>query len=264
MPAARLAKSLLLLTALVAVVPAQGRKKARAEQVADDRVTARDRAIKAIDKFIKRKVRKKQKDWKTALPAPPKLEFSAGHDYFWIVETDLGELKIRLLPDAAPRHVASTIYLARAGFYDGLTFPRVLKRFMAQGGSPHNTTGGNAGYTLDHEFHDDARHDAPGTLSAANAGMPNTDGSQFFLTFVATPHLDGMHTVYGRVVEGLETLEKIEACGVEVARDGEKLAREPKIVRSSIKVEKREVEGEGEEKGKDKDEGKDKGKGERG
>ncbi len=238
MAATHPARIVLALTVLLAMAPAQGRKKARSKRVPDDRVTARDPAIKAIDKFIKKKVSTRRKDWKSTMRRPPEREFSPKHDYFWQVETDQGPLKIRLFPDVAPRHVESTIYLARAGFYDGLTFPRVLEHFMAQGGSPHNTTGGNAGYTLDHEFSKDRLHDKPGTLSAANSGEPNTDGSQFFLTFVPTPHLDGKHTVYGQVVEGLETLEKIEACGVEPDKDGQKLEREPKIVRSRITVSK--------------------------
>lgn len=240
--------------------PAQGRKpkpdRDAPKPVKDDATTAKDPAIVAIDNFRKAKISTKRADWKSSLPAPPaEVPFAADRDYFWHVETDQGLLVIRLDPEAAPRHVASTIHLARAGFYDGLTFPRILKGFMAQGGSPTNTTSGNAGYTLDHEFADDRKHDAPGVLSAANAGKPNTDGSQFFLTFVPTPHLDGKHTVYGRVVEGLDTLQAIEACGVE--KDGDPLPRTPSIVRTWIRVApKPEDEGAGPGKDRDKDKGK--------
>lgn len=241
-----------LLAALAAAAPAQGKKPAKPEKPAktekpakadknadkavapkDDAVTAKDPVIVAIDKFVKAKVGKKREDWKTAMPRPPEVKFAADRDYLWHVETTKGEVVVRLLPQKAPRHVESTIYLARAGFYDGLVFPRVLKGFMAQGGSPTNTQSGNAGYTLDHEFSDE-KHDGPGVLSAANSGQPNTDGSQFFLTFVATPHLDGKHTVFGRVVQGLDVLKVIEACGVE--KDGEVMSDPPGIVRAWITV----------------------------
>ncbi|MCA8977495.1 MAG: peptidylprolyl isomerase [Planctomycetes bacterium] len=251
-----------LLVGLVAGVPAQGRKSSRGkgkedvvERPVDDAVTKKDKAIVAVDKFIKKKVSTKRQDWKSAMAAPPELKFADDRDYFWHVETDKGLLKIRLFPDSAPRHVASTVYLSRAGFYDGLVFPRVLKNFMAQGGSPTNTTAGNAGYNLDHEFDDKRKHVGPGTLSAANSGAPNTDGSQFFLTFVPCEHLDGKHTVYGQVVDleaSTPVLKAIEACGV--ASDAEKMATPPKIVRTWITVAEREVVKEAEKKdGKDAD-----------
>jgi peptidylprolyl isomerase len=101
---------------------------------------------------------------------------------------------------------------------------------MAQGGSPNNTTAGNAGYMFAGEFATGRKHDAPGILSAAHSG-PNTDCSQFFLTFVATPHLDGKHTVYGVVIEGLDTLKAIEACGTD-----EKPTETVSIVRTWITV----------------------------
>ncbi len=212
----------------------KGDKVASLKPAKDDAVTTKDKAIVAIDKFAKKKVSTKRADWKSALPAPPTLEFTAGFDYFWHVQTTKGLMVVRLFPDTAPKHVASAIYLSRIGFYDGLQFPRILKGFMAQGGSPLNSTAGNAGYTLDGEFDKPRQHDAAGSLSAANSGSPNTDGSQFFLTFVATPHLDGKHTVYGRVVEGLEVLAAIEACGVE--KDGDPLPETPAIVATWIRV----------------------------
>lgn len=237
----------LLLALFGGLLPAQGGKppkgdKAKAEKAAkaaptppkDDPQTAKDPVIVAIDKFRKAKVSQKRDDWKTSLPAPPQQKFDGKRDYLWHVETNQGLLVIRLLPEAAPMHVTSTIYLARCGFYDGLTFPRILKGFMAQGGSPTNTQSGNAGYAMDGEFLTNQKHDAPGMLSAANSGAPNTDGSQFFLTFVPTPHLDGKHTVYGATVQGLDVLAKIEACGV--AQDGQPPTETVRIERTWITV----------------------------
>lgn len=204
----------------------------------DDPITAKDGAIVAVDKFLKKKVSTKRADWKTTMPAPPELKFTAERDYFWHVQTSKGVLVVQLFWETAPKHVASTIYLSRAGFYDGLTFPRVLKGFMAQGGSPLNSTAGNAGYTLDHEFETPRKHERPGALSAANADAPNTDGSQFFLTFAPAPHLDGKHTVYGQVIRGLPALEALEACGV--AKDGDEMKEIPHIVATWIQVAVRE------------------------
>lgn len=200
----------------------------------DDPVTAKDPVVVAIDKFAKQKVSTKRADWKTALPAPPTVEFAPGAEYFWHVETTEGLLVVKLFTDTAPKHCTSVLYLARIGFYDGLQFPRIVKGFMAQGGSPLNSTAGNAGYTLDGEFDKPRQHDVPGLLSAANSGAPNTDGSQFFLTFVPTPHLDGKHTVHGQVVDGQKVLAALEACGVE--RDGDKLPKTPAIVASWVRV----------------------------
>lgn len=200
----------------------------------DDAVTAKDAAIVAIDKFRKLKVSTARADWKTALPAPPPLPFEAGHEYRWVLQTTKGRLVVKLLADAAPVHVGSVIHLARCGFYDGLTFPRVVKGFMAQGGSPSNTTGGNAGYALDLECKPDVKHDVVGTLSAANSGQPHTDGSQFFLTFGPQPGLDGKYSVHGRVIEGLDVLKAIEAAGAEV--DGQPPAELVTIQRSWITV----------------------------
>lgn len=192
-----------------------------------------DAAIEAMDKFIaEQKIDKTGSAWKTRLPKPPKLEFVAEHDYFWLVETEAGPVKVRYFPDTAPMHVSSGIYLARLGFYDGLNFHRVIKGFMAQGGDPLGTGRGSPGYAFDGEFQGSRKHDKPGILSMANAG-PGTDGSQFFLTFVPTPHLDGRHTIWGEVVEGQDTLKAIEAKGT--VGDG-KLAAPIKIVKSTILI----------------------------
>ncbi|HEB91739.1 MAG TPA: peptidylprolyl isomerase, partial [Deltaproteobacteria bacterium] len=130
------------------------------------------------------------------------------------LDTNVGEIRFRLLPEVAPMHVSSTIYLTRLGFYDKLLFHRVIKGFMAQGGDPLGNGRGGPGYRFAGEFDDTAVHDAPGILSMANSG-PGTDGSQFFITFRATPSLNNRHTVYGKAEsqESLETIRKMEALG---------------------------------------------------
>ena len=107
-----------------------------------------------------------------------------------------------MFDDDAPLTVENFVKLARSGYYDGTTFHRVLQGFMAQGGDPTATGSGGPGYRFKDEF-SDRGHDSPGVLSMANSG-PGTNGSQFFITFVPTPHLNGGHTVFGKVVEGLD------------------------------------------------------------
>jgi cyclophilin family peptidyl-prolyl cis-trans isomerase len=129
-------------------------------------------------------------------------------------------------------HVTSTIYLTRLGFYDGTIFHRVISGFMAQGGDPTGTGRGGPGYKYDGEFSSKLKHERKGMLSMANAG-PGTDGSQFFITFVATPHLDGRHTLFGEVVEGMGTLDELEKRGSPGGRPSERL----EIRRATISVE---------------------------
>ena len=148
------------------------------------------------------------------------------------MQTSRGNVRIRFMPDVAPMHVTSFMYLTRLGFYDGLSLHRVIPGFMAQGGCPLGTGTGGPGYTYDGEFREDVTHDRPGLLSMANAG-PGTDGSQFFLTFATTPWLDGKHTIFGEVVDGMETLQAIEPLG---SNDGR--LREPiTIERVTLAVE---------------------------
>ena len=182
-----------------------------------------DVAIAAIDRFIAEQSIDRSKDgWKTSLPQPPQVEFDASKRYFWNVATNVGDLKIRLMPDIAPMHVSSTIYLARLGFYDGVIFHRVITGFMAQGGDPLGQGIGGPGYNYNGEFSSSARHDRPGLLSMANAG-PGTDGSQFFLTFVPTPHLDDKHTIFGEVLAGMETVQQLEKGGSSSGRTSAEL-----------------------------------------
>jgi len=195
-----------------------------------------DPAIKKVDNFIsKQTIDKTDSTWKTKLTKPPSLSFTQSKDYFWELETNQGNLTIKLLPDSAPMHVSSTIYLTKLGFYDDLTFHRVIPGFMAQGGDPTGTGRGNPGYKYDGEFDDGIGHSEAGMLSMANSG-PGTDGSQFFITFIPTPFLNGKHTIFGKVVTGLEdSLSKIEALG---SRRGK--TKEPvKIIKASIRVAKR-------------------------
>jgi cyclophilin family peptidyl-prolyl cis-trans isomerase len=147
------------------------------------------------------------------------------------LRTNKGPVKIKFMPDVAPMHVTSFLYLAKLGFFDGLAFHRVITGFMAQGGCPLGTGTGGPGYKFSGSFRPDVKHDRPGLLSMANAG-PGTDGSQFFLTFVPTPWLDGKHTIFGEVVEGMDTLKALEAAG---SRDG--ATREPlKIEKATVEV----------------------------
>jgi len=165
---------------------------------------------------------KKGSEWKLKLQKPALMTFDSDKDYFWILETNKGLIRIKLMPGVAPMHVTSTIFLTKKGFYDGLTFHRVIPGFMAQGGCPLGTGSGGPGYKYDGEFKPNVKHDRPYLLSMANAG-PGTDGSQFFLTFKATPWLDGKHTIFGEIVSGQDVMKKLEAAGTPKGTPKEKL-----------------------------------------
>lgn len=122
--------------------------------------------------------------------------------------TSRGPIQVELYPDKAPLTVANFVNLAKRGFYDGLNFHRVIPDFMIQGGCPEGSGRGGPGYRFEDETSNGVRHER-GVLSMANAG-PNTNGSQFFITHVATPWLDGKHTVFGKVVSGLEAVDAIK------------------------------------------------------
>ena len=115
------------------------------------------------------------------------------------MNTSKGVIHLRLFPQQAPVTVASFVNLAKRGFYDGLSFHRVIDNFMIQGGCPLGSGTGGPGYKFEDECHPELRHDAPGKLSMANAG-PGTNGSQFFITHIETSWLDGKHTVFGSVI----------------------------------------------------------------
>lgn len=122
--------------------------------------------------------------------------------------TNMGIFKAELYNEKAPITVGNFVKLADKGFYNGLTFHRVIPDFMIQGGCPHGTGRGGPGYTIRDEFNTGLTHDSPGILSMANAG-PNTGGSQFFITVKPTPWLDGHHSIFGKITEGYDIVEKI-------------------------------------------------------
>jgi len=193
---------------------------------------ASDPAIASIDAQIaKLTVDKSDRMWKTKLKIPTVVKFDPAKTYLAHMVTNKGEMVIKFKPDVAPMHVTNFIYLSRLGFYDGLSFHRVITAFMAQGGCPLGTGTGGPGYTFGGEFSESVRHTTGGMLSMANAG-PGTDGSQFFLTFVATPWLDGKHSIFGKVVEGMDNVKKLEAAGSQSGKTTEPL----KIDKVTIQV----------------------------
>jgi cyclophilin family peptidyl-prolyl cis-trans isomerase len=139
---------------------------------------------------------------------PPTGALDLTKSYSARFKTERGEIVCELFAADAPLTVENFVNLAGAGFYDGVTFHRVIPGFMAQGGDPTGTGTGGPGYSFADELSAKRRHDGPGVLSMANAG-PNTNGSQFFLTFGPTPHLDGRHTVFGRVTSGMDVLRSL-------------------------------------------------------
>ncbi len=125
------------------------------------------------------------------------------------IKTNKGTIEVALTPDKTPITVANFVNLAQKGFYNGVTFHRVIPDFMIQGGDPTGTGAGGPGYKFEDEFDPSLRHTGPGVLSMANAG-PGTNGSQFFITHVATPWLDGKHSVFGRVTKGQDVVDAIK------------------------------------------------------
>ena len=126
-----------------------------------------------------------------------------------IIETKKGEIRLQLHDDKTPKTCANFEKLVADGFYDGLTFHRVIDDFMVQAGCPQGTGTGGPGYQFEDEFHADLTHDGPGVMSMANSG-PNTNGSQFYITHVATDWLDGKHSVFGRVIDGQDVVNAIQ------------------------------------------------------
>ena len=140
--------------------------------------------------------------------APPTGALDTSKTYAATFKTERGDFVVELYADRAPRTVENFVNLARAGFYDGTTFHRVINGFMAQGGDPTGTGTGGPGYQFGDEFHPSLRHDGAGVLSMANAG-PGTNGSQFFITYGPTPHLDDRHSVFGKVTSGMDVVQSI-------------------------------------------------------
>ena len=146
------------------------------------------------------------------------------------LRTTLGDIRLELFRDRAPRTVENFVSLVRKGFYNGVTFHRVIPGFMVQTGDPKGDGTGGPGYTIKDEFEPTLRHDGPGVLSMANAG-PHTGGSQFFITLARTSWLDGKHAIFGRVRGGQDVVEKIAG----VARDAQDRPKSPvRIVEATV------------------------------
>ncbi len=164
-----------------------------------------------------------------------KMEPKATGEEVAVIETRLGSMTLEFFPDVAPNHVANFIKLAKEGFYNGTTFHRVIPGFMIQGGDPNskdddrsNDGSGGPGYTINAEFNQ--KPHLRGTLSMARAMDPNSAGSQFFICAADVPHLNGSYTVFGQVIQGIETVDKI----VNVPRDARDNPLEP--VPMSVKI----------------------------
>lgn len=143
-------------------------------------------------------------EWSTA----PEMTIDVEKSFTAHMETDKGTMVIKLHADKTPVTVNNFVFLSNNGFYDGVFFHRVIKPFMVQGGDPTGTGRGGPGYKFEDEFHPELSHSKPGILSMANSG-PGTNGSQFFITHVPTPHLDGKHSIFGEIIEGEDVLMSI-------------------------------------------------------
>jgi peptidyl-prolyl cis-trans isomerase B (cyclophilin B) len=139
---------------------------------------------------------------------PPEMQIDPDKSYRATFETDKGTIEIQLYAEHAPKTVNNFVFLAREGFYDGLTFHRVISNFMVQGGDPTGSGRGGPGYKFEDETAGNPLRHGIGALSMANAG-PNTNGSQFFITHAPQPHLDGRHTVFGQVTDGQDVVDAI-------------------------------------------------------
>ena len=139
---------------------------------------------------------------------PPSMKIDPKKTYSAVIHTEKGDITINLFADKTPKTVNNFVFLTRQGFYNGTIFHRVIADFMAQGGDPTGTGTGGPGYRFPDEFHPSLRHDKPGVLSMANAG-PNSNGSRFFITHLATPWLNNKHSVFGQVTGGMNVLFSI-------------------------------------------------------
>ena len=138
----------------------------------------------------------------------PDITIDSTKSYEAVFTTDKGKFTVELFADKVPATVNNFVFLAKDNFYNGTMFHRVIPGFMAQGGDPTGTGMGGPGYRFEDEFDSTLRHDSPGILSMANSG-PGTNGSQFFITFGPTPHLDDHHSVFRRVIKGMDEVLKI-------------------------------------------------------
>lgn len=140
---------------------------------------------------------------------PPELTIDVSKTYLVTIETNRGTIELDLYPEHAPVTVNNFVFLTNEGFYDGVKFHRVIANFMIQCGDPTGTGSGGPGYRFQDETYGNPLKHETGVLSMANAG-PNTNGSQFFITHLPTPHLDGKHTVFGKIIEGMDVVNAIQ------------------------------------------------------
>jgi cyclophilin family peptidyl-prolyl cis-trans isomerase len=157
---------------------------------------------------------KAAKEEKQMFDQAPKMEIDPKKDYTAVMKTSCGTIELELFAKDTPKTVNNFVFLARQGFYDGLTFHRVIPGFMAQGGDPTGNGTGGPGYQFEDEIVDKLKFDKPGLLAMANSG-PGTNGSQFFITTGEPTHLNGLHTIFGRVAKGMNAVKEIEALGTE-------------------------------------------------
>ncbi|MDP2325209.1 MAG: peptidylprolyl isomerase [Gammaproteobacteria bacterium] len=141
--------------------------------------------------------------------APPAMQITTDRTYKVSIETGKGAIELELFPEHAPKTVNNFVFLIQDGFYDGVTFHRVIPNFMIQGGDPTGSGRGGPGYRFEDECKGNPLRHERGVISMANAG-PGTNGSQFFITHGPQPHLDGKHTVFGKVTGGLDVVDSIE------------------------------------------------------
>jgi peptidyl-prolyl cis-trans isomerase B (cyclophilin B) len=141
--------------------------------------------------------------------SPPAMQVDTDRTYKVTIETDRGNIELELYPGHAPKTVNNFVFLAQEGFYDGVIFHRVIANFMIQGGDPTGSGRGGPGYRFEDEFEGNPLRHERGVISMANAG-PGTNGSQFFITHGPQPHLDGRHTVFGKVTRGQDVVDAIE------------------------------------------------------
>jgi peptidyl-prolyl cis-trans isomerase B (cyclophilin B) len=143
---------------------------------------------------------------------PPEMQIDPKKDYTAVMKTSCGTIELELYAEQTPKTVNSFVFLAREGFFDGLTFHRIIPDFVIQGGDPEGTGSGGPGYRFEDEIVKSLRFDRPGLLAMANSG-PDTNGSQFFITAGEPKHLNGKHTIFGRVTDGMDVVREIEGFG---------------------------------------------------
>ena len=171
----------------------------------------------------------------TATALPERVASAVNQDvrYVATIKTNHGAIELQLYSEEAPKTVNNFVTLSNSGFYNGVIFHRVIPDFMIQGGDPTGTGRGGPGYTFADEIHPALKFDSPGLLAMANSG-PNSNGSQFFITTVATPHLDGAYTIFGRVLDGQKVAEAISRVPTD---EGDKPVQD--VIIQGIQIEER-------------------------